>query len=58
MGKIEAISITNVSEKNTFYVNQATLEKGKGIVNDVSTRKYDVFTEKDKKYFEIGRAHV
>ena len=34
MGKIEAINITNISEKNTFYVNQAILEKGKGIVND------------------------
>ena len=34
MGKIEAINITNTSEENTFYVNQAFLEKGKGIVND------------------------
>ena len=34
MGKIEAINITNISEESTFYVNQAILEKGKGIVND------------------------
>ena len=34
MGKIEAINITNISNENTFYVNQAILEKGKGIVND------------------------
>ena len=34
MGKIEAISITNISEANIFYVNQAYIEKGKGIVND------------------------
>ena len=34
MGKIEAINITNISEEGTFYVNQAILEKGKGIVND------------------------
>ena len=44
MGKIEAINITNISEDNTFYVNQAILEKGKGIVND---RYYENF--KDKK---------
>ena len=34
MGKIEAINITNISEERTFYVNQAILKKGKGIVND------------------------
>ena len=44
MGKIEAINITNISEDNTFYVNHAILEKGKGIVND---RYYENF--KDKK---------
>ena len=43
MGKIEAINITNISEENTFYVNQAILEKGKGIVND---RYYENFKEK------------
>ena len=27
MGKIEAINITNISEDNTFYVNQAISRK-------------------------------
>ena len=47
MGKIEAINITNISEENTFYVNQAILEKGKGIVND---RYYENFK---KKYEQV-----
>ena len=46
MGKIEAINITNTSEENTFYVNQAILEKGKGIVND---RYYENFKEKKEQ---------
>ena len=46
MGKIEAINITNISEENTFYVNQAILEKGKGIVND---RYYANFKEKKEQ---------
>ena len=46
MGKIEAINITNISEDNTFYVNQAILEKGKGIVND---RYYGNFKEKKEQ---------
>ena len=46
MGKIEAINVTNISEENTFYVNQAILEKGKGIVND---RYYDNFKEKKEQ---------
>ncbi len=46
MGKIEAINITNISEENTFYVNQAILEKGKGIVND---RYYKNFKEKKEQ---------
>ncbi len=46
MGKIEAINITNISEENTFYVNQAILEKGKGIVND---RYYGNFKEKKEQ---------
>jgi len=44
MSKIEAINITNKSDQVTFYVNQAYLEKNKGIVND---RYYENF--KDKK---------
>ena len=46
MAKIEAINITNISEENTFYVNQAILEKGKGIVND---RYYENFKEKKEQ---------
>ena len=46
MGKIEAINITNISEENTFYVNQAILEKGKGIVND---RYYENFKRACRK---------
>ena len=46
MGKIEAINIANISEENTFYVNQAILEKGKGIVND---RYYENFKEKKEQ---------
>ena len=46
MGKIEAINITNISEQNTFYVNQAILEKGKGIVND---RYFENFKEKKEQ---------
>jgi len=46
MGKIEAINITNISEENTFYINQAFLEKGKGIVND---RYYENFKEKKEQ---------
>ncbi len=46
MGKIEAINITNISEESTFYVNQAILEKGKGIVND---RYYENFKEKKEQ---------
>ena len=40
MSKIKAINITNLSGKNTFYVNQAILSKNKGILND---RYYDNF---------------
>ena len=51
MGKIEAINITNIREKNTFYVNHAILEKGKGIVND---RYYGNFKEIFLKGAEVG----
>ena len=40
MGIIEAINITNKSNDNTCYINQAFLEKNRGIVND---RYYDQF---------------
>ena len=45
MSKIEAINITNKSEEGTFYVNQAYLEKNKGIVND---RYYGNFKTKKR----------
>ena len=43
MAKIKAINITNLSGKNTFYVNQAILNKNKGILND---RYYENFKNK------------
>ena len=55
MGKIEAISITNTSEANTFYVNQAYLEKGKGIVND---RYYGNFKEKKEQVTLISLEEI
>ena len=55
MGKIEAISITNISEANTFYVNQAYLEKGKGIVND---RYYENFKEKKEQVTLISLEEI
>ena len=55
MGKIEAINITNISEKNTFYVNQAILEKGKGIVND---RYYGNFKENKEQVTLINLEEI
>ena len=55
MGKIEAINITNISKKNTFYVNQAILEKGKGIVND---RYYGNFKEKKEQITLINLEEI
>ena len=55
MGKIEAINITNISEDNTFYVNQAILEKGKGIVND---RYYGNFKEKKEQVTLISLEEI
>ena len=43
---IEAINITNKSDQETFYVNQAYLEKNKGIVND---RYYESFKNKKEQ---------
>ena len=40
MGKIKAINISNLGGENTFYVNQAILNKNKGIIND---RYYENF---------------
>ena len=43
MPKIKAINITNLSGKNTIYVNQAILKRNKGIIND---RYYENFENK------------
>jgi hypothetical protein len=55
MGKIEAINISNISEANTFYVNQAYLEKGKGIVND---RYYENFKKKKEQVTLINLEEI
>ena len=55
MGKIEAINITNISEENTFYVNHAILEKGKGIVND---RYYGNYKEKKEQVTLISLEEI
>ena len=55
MGKIEAINITNISGENTFYINQAFLEKGKGIVND---RYYGNFKEKKEQVTLINLEEI
>ena len=55
MGKNEAINITNISEENTFYINQAFLEKGKGIVND---RYYGNFKEKKEQVTLINLEEI
>jgi len=55
MGKIEAINISNISEANTFYVKQAYLEKGKGIVND---RYYGNFKEKKEQVTLISLEEI
>ena len=43
MSKIKAINISNMSGEKTVYVNQAILNKNKGIVND---RYYENFKNK------------
>ena len=47
MPKIKAINITNLSGESTIYVNQAILERNKGIIND---RYYKNFR---KKYEQV-----
>ena len=64
MGKIKAINISNLGGENTFYINQAILNKNKGIVNDryygnfknsyeqvtfIESEKIDDFNKKIKK---------
>tara|TARA_A100001011_G_scaffold336134_1_gene365485 strand:- start:2227 stop:2673 length:447 start_codon:yes stop_codon:yes gene_type:complete len=43
MSKIKAINISNISGERTVYVNQAILNKNKGILND---RYYENFKNK------------
>ena len=43
MARIKAINISNLSGERTFYINQAVLNKNKGIVND---RYYNNFKNK------------
>ena len=43
MAKIKAINISNISGERTVYVNQAILNKNKGILND---RYYENFKNK------------
>ena len=64
MGKIKAINISNLDGESTFYINQAILNKNKGIVNDryygnfknsyeqvtfIESEKIDDFNKKIKK---------
>ena len=64
MGKIKAINISNLDGENTFYINQAILNKNKGIINDryyenfknnyeqvtfIESEKIDDFNKKIKK---------
>tara|TARA_B100000989_G_scaffold186467_1_gene140279 strand:- start:615 stop:1061 length:447 start_codon:yes stop_codon:yes gene_type:complete len=41
MAKIKAINITNINGEKTFYINQAILNKNKGIVNDRYYENYE-----------------
>ena len=64
MGKIKAINISNLDGEKTFYINQAILNKNKGIINDryygnfknsyeqvtfIESEKIDDFNKKIKK---------
>ena len=55
MSKIELINITNRSEESTFYVNQAYLEKNKGIIND---RYYNNFKNKEEQVTLINLEEI
>ena len=67
MAKIKAINISNLDGENTFYINQAILNKNKGIVNDryygnfknsyeqvtlIESEKIDDFNKKIRKKIE------
>ena len=55
MGKIEAINISSTSEAETVYVNQAFLEKNKGIVND---RYYNNFKHSMEQVTLIDKEEI
>jgi len=55
MGKIEAINISSISEEETVYVNQAFLEKNKGIVND---RYYNNFKHSMEQVTLIDKEEI
>jgi MOSC domain-containing protein YiiM len=55
MGKIEAINISSINEAETVYVNQAFLEKNKGIVND---RYYNNFKHSMEQVTLIDKEEI
>ena len=55
MGKIKAINISNLDGENTFYINQAILNKNKGIVND---RYYGNFKKKKEQVTLINLEEI
>ncbi len=55
MSKIEFINITSTSDNKTCYVNQAFLEKDKGIVND---RYYNHYKNKKEQVTFINLEEI
>ena len=55
MSKIELINITNNSNHKTCYINQAFLEKDKGIIND---RYYNHYKNKKEQVTLINREEI
>ena len=55
MSKIELINITSISDDKTYYVNQAFLEKNKGIVND---RYYNHYKNKKEQVTLINLEEI
>ena len=55
MSKIELINITNNSNHKTCYINQAFLEKDKGIVND---RYYNNYKNKKEQVTLINLEEI
>ena len=55
MSKIELINITRNSDNKTYYINQAFLEKNKGIVND---RYYNHYKNKKEQVTLINLEEI